>query len=188
MKTIYYGASSLNGFIADKNNSLDWLFQFDDGSASESGEAGTDSYKKFIKDVGAICMGSTTYQWLLDNHISKGGSWPYQMPTWVFTSRQLTTIPGADIRFAKGDVSPVHDVMVKVANGKNIWICGGGELAGKFYDSQLLSEIIWQLAPLTLDGGAPLFPRTVKPPFKLISVNTIGSTFVEVHYAVEYSK
>lgn len=182
MKTIYYGATSINGFIADKNNSLDWLFQFDkDGETS-----GPESYATFIKDVRAICMGSTTYEWLLEHQISKGQPWPYEMPAWVFTTRKLPSIPGADIRFVQGDVKPVHKEMQQIAAGKNIWVVGGGELAGKFYDAGLLNEVIWQIAPLTLDGGAPLFPRSAKPPFKLLSVKPIMDVFIEVHYAIEY--
>lgn len=177
MKTIYYGASSINGFIADKNNSLNWLFQFKE-------DEGPDSYPAFIAGVGAMAMGSTTYEWLLENQIDKGMAWPYPMPTWVFTTRSLRQLPGADIRFVKGDVRPVHDQMKTAAGDKNIWIVGGGELVGKFYDEGLLDEAIWQLAPLTLEGGAPLFPRNAQPPFKLLSIKSYTSGFVELHYQV----
>lgn len=181
-KTIFYSATSLNGFIADKNNSLDWLFQF--GGGDEVAEIA--SYKELIEGTGAICMGSTTYQWMLDNQISQGHAWPYQQTTFVFTTRNLKCINGVDIRFVQGDVKPVHTEMAKVAAGKNIWIVGGGELAAKFYDAKLLNEIVWQMAPLTLDGGAPLFPRRIHPPMKLIKTDIIGGTMVEVKYEIKY--
>jgi dihydrofolate reductase len=179
MKAIYYGATSLNGFIADKDNSLNWLFQFDG-----NGE-GPPNFEKFISQVGAIAMGSTTYEWIYDHQI-KGtpNPWPYQVPTWVFTTRQLPVIPNADVRFVRGDVKPVHREMAAQAAGKNIWIMGGGELAGKFYDQGLLNELILQIAPMTLNGGAPLFPRTTQPPLKLLSTQTYGGIFVEVHYEI----
>ncbi len=89
MKTQYYTASSLDGFIADRQNSLDWLLQF-------QGEAGED-YKAFIHKVGAITRGSTTYRWILDHHIYADPQHPrprpYEQPTWVFTSRKLTVLP-----------------------------------------------------------------------------------------------
>lgn len=77
MKTQYYTASSLDGFIADQNNSLDWLFQF--GSEPE-GES-----SKFVSKVGAIAMGSTTYEWILNNHIKDDAprpqKWMFEQPT-----------------------------------------------------------------------------------------------------------
>ncbi|UYL09438.1 dihydrofolate reductase family protein [Bdellovibrio sp. SKB1291214] len=181
MKTIYYGATSLNGFIADENNSLDWLFQFSDGDVPQS-------YTNFIKDVGAICMGSHTYEWMWENQISKAEdpakAWPYQMPAFVFTTRKLVEIPGADVRFVQGDVRPVFEAMKNAAGGKNLWVVGGGELAAKFYDAGLLDELILQVAPLTLAGGAPLFPRKIHPPMKLISAEAIKNLFVELKYKI----
>ncbi|MFS4460171.1 dihydrofolate reductase family protein [Bdellovibrio sp. HCB2-146] len=180
MRTIFYSATSLNGFIADENNSLDWLFQF--------GGEGAHDFDSFIKDVGAIAMGATTYQWVYDNAIAKNPErlepWPYAQPSWVFTHHKLPHIPDADVKFVQGDVKPIHDEMVKVANGKNIWVVGGGELVGKFYDQGLLDELILQVAPLTLVGGAPLLPRRIHPPMKLLGVSTKAAPFVELHYEI----
>ena len=104
MKTQYYTASTLDGFIATVDDSLDWLFPL--------GDIGATSYPHFIQDVGALAMGSHTYEWMLRHAIKpgtgEGEPWPYEQPTWVFSSRSLPTIPGADIRFVKGDVRPVH--------------------------------------------------------------------------------
>src|ERR1700743_1728530 len=138
MKTQYYTAASLDGFIADRRNSLDWLFQF--------GTEMTTDYPEFIKDVGALVMGSTTYEWILEHHIRPGSDrerpWDYAQPTWVMTSRTLAGVRDADIRFASGDVGRVHAEMTAAANGKNLWIVGGGELVGQFYDRGLLDEVI----------------------------------------------
>lgn len=182
MKTQYYTASSLDGFIADRNNSLEWLFQF--GGEGETG------YGDFIKEVGAIAMGSTTYEWILDHQVrprtGKPQPWSYQQPTWVFTSRSLSPVPGADIRFVTGDVRPVHQQMAAAAAGKNIWIVGGGELVGKFHDHGLLDEVIIFFAPVTLGGGAPLLPRAITtPPMRLIAVRDVGGIFVQVTYEVK---
>jgi dihydrofolate reductase len=181
MKTQYYTATSLDGFIADSQNSLDWLFQF--------GEAEDSSYLNFIREVGAIAMGSTTYEWILNHHINEGAerpqAWAYEQPTWVFTSRILPTVKGADIRFVKGDVFPVHQEMIAVAGNKNIWLVGGGDLVGQFYDQGLLDEVIVQIASVTLGSGAPLLPRQiVTPPLKLLSAKVYGNAFAELHYEV----
>lgn len=178
MSTIYCTATSLDGFIADRNNSLDWLMQFGDPG---------DSFQRFLDGVGALAMGSTTYQWMLDNHVfAEGGPnpWPYRVPAFVFTSRRLRAVPGADIRFVKGDVAPIHAEMSKAAAGKNLWIVGGGELAGLFHDQNLLDEIIVHLASLTLGGGAPLFPRVMKTPMELVEFSKMQKGLIEIRYRV----
>lgn len=75
--------------------------------------------------------------------------------------------------------------MVKEAGRKNIWIVGGGDLVGQFYDHNLLDEIIVQIASATLGSGAPLLPRSITNPLlKLISAETFRTAFVELRYEV----
>ena len=179
MKTQYYTATSLDGFIADPDNALDWLLQF----------GMTDDYPGFIRDVGALAMGSTTYEWIrADLARPEGGPprpWPYELPTWVFTSRALPGVPGTDVRFVRGDVRPVHAQMVAAAGGRNVWLVGGGELVGQFHDHGLLDELIVTVAPVTLGAGAPLLPRAITtPPLRLVSARTYGDTFAQLRYEV----
>ena len=181
MKTQYYTACSLDGFIATADHSLDWLFTL--------GDVAETSYPTFIKDVGALAMGSSTYEWLHQHVIGPEADhpepWPYRQPTWVFTSRTLPGVPGADVRFARGDVRPVHREMVEAAAGKNVWIVGGGELVGQFHDAGLLDELFVQIGSVTLGSGKPLLPRAItNPPLELLSVRQIGTSFAELHYAV----
>lgn len=129
-------------------------------------------------------MGSATYEWLLRHLEATGESWPYEQPAWVFTTRTLPAIPGADLRFVRGDVRPVHAEMVEAAGDRNVWVVGGGDLAGQFFDAGLLDELIIQVAPVTLGAGKPLFPRDVTdPPLRLLGTQTFGP-FVEVRYGV----
>jgi dihydrofolate reductase len=179
MKTQYYTATSLDGFIATEDDSIDWLFPL--------GDLNETSYGSFIAEVGALAMGSTTYEWMqrhADEVVAVAGSpWPYTQPTWVFSSRALSPIEGADIRMVEGDVRPVHAKMREAAGSKNIWIVGGGDLAGQFYDAGLLDEIIVQVGSVTLGRGKQLFPRRVtNPPFRLISARQVGSGFAELTY------
>ena len=181
MKTQYYTASSLDGFIATEDHSLDWLFPL--------GDINDTSYPKFILDVGALAMGSSTYEWMLRHVVAppsgSGAPWPYSQPTWVFSTRTLPEIPGADIRFAKGDVRPVHEQMKSAAGTKNIWLVGGGELVGQFHDAGLLDEIIVQVSSVTLATGKPLLPRRItNPPLRLLSAQQFGPGFAELRYAV----
>lgn len=185
MKTIYYTATSLDGFITDPNNSLEWLFQLE-------GEGEAD-YVQFIQRIGALAMGSTTYEWILDHEklldADSENKWPYSQPTWVFTTRSLPGVVGADIRFVQGDVRPIHEQMAAAADGKDIWLVGGGELVGQFWDRGLLDELIITIGSVTLGAGAPLLPRAItKPPLKLISVQQMGPGFAQLHYEVRKAR
>lgn len=180
MKTTYHTAASLDGFVADPDHRLDWLLQF-------GAEPGGD-FAAFLATVGALAMGSTTYEWVLANHVNAHGGpnpWPYTQPSWVFSTRRLPGVTGADIRFVEGDVRPVHEAMRRAAGGANLWIVGGGELAGQFHDAGLLDEIVVTVTSVTLGGGAPLLPRRiVQPPLRLRSVKQLGDAFAELTYEV----
>jgi dihydrofolate reductase len=181
-RIVYYIAASLDGFIATEDDSLEWLFPL--GNPSES------SYPEFIADVGAIAMGSTTYEWIQRNsgkaQAESGSSWPYAQPTWVFTKRRLERIPGADIRFFSGDAATAHAQMRAASQGKDIWIVGGGDLAGQFYDAGLLDEIIVQLGAVTLGQGKPLLPRRIfSPALRLTAIRQMGDRMVELRFEVQ---
>lgn len=182
MKTQYYTATTLDGFIATEDDSLDWLFPLGDIEDS--------SYPAFIKDVGALAMGSATYEWMLrhvvDPKSPHAQPWPYTQPVWVFSSRKLPPVPGVDIRFVKGDVRPVHAEMSAAARGKNVWIVGGGDLVGQFHDAGLLDEIIVQVGSVTLGSGKPLLPRRITGPGAMVltEARRIGDGFAELTYRV----
>jgi len=181
MSTQYYTASSIDGFIADPDNSLDWLFQFSEASGIE------DQFPKFMDQVGAMAMGSTTYEWVA-NHtgfLTDPSKWEYTVPTWVFSSRELPRVHGPDIRFVSGEVGPIHNEMVRAAEGKNVWLVGGGDLVGQFHDQGLLDEVIISIASVFLGSGAPLLPRRiVTPPLQLLEATAYGADFAMLRYAV----
>src|SRR3954454_18132843 len=129
MVTQYYTATTLDGFLADENNSLDWLFEVE--GETDHGE----DFARFFSDVGALAMGSTTYEWVLDHEklLEEPAKWQASVggkPTWVFTHRELTPVPGANMFLTADEVTAVHAQMVEAAAGKNIWLVGGGELVG----------------------------------------------------------
>jgi dihydrofolate reductase len=155
-RTQYYTATSIDGFIADEHNSLDWLFEAD--------SRGNERFGAFFEGVGAFAMGATTYEWVLEHERlleqpHRWREWYGDVPAWVFTHRDLPPIPGAGITFVNGDVRPVHKAMVAAARGRNVWLVGGGELVGRFADHGLLDEMILGVAPVTLGAGAPVLPR-----------------------------
>lgn len=181
MKTQYYTATSLDGFIATEDDSLAWLFQL--GDMSDSG------FPEFIANVGAIAMGSTTYRWILNNAeqvaAQTGSPWPYTCPSWVFSSRPQPMVPGAKISFVSGDVRAAFPEMRQAAGERNLWIVGGGDLAGQFADAGLLDELIVQVGSVTLGRGKPLLPRRLlSPALRLTRVSRLGPEMVELRYDV----
>jgi dihydrofolate reductase len=169
--TQYYTATTLDGFIAGPDNSLDWLF------TRKRDEGGALTYAEFYANVGAIAMGSTTYEWILEH----GSGWPYDVPSWVFTHRKLRLPPDAAIELTTAEVSAVHEQMLDAAAGKNLWIVGGGDLAGQFADAGLLDEVIVWIAPVTLGAGAPLLPRHVELRLEEVARN---GDFVSARFSV----
>ena len=149
-RTVYYTASTLDGFIATPDHSLEWLLSRD------IDQAGPMSYEVFSRDVGACVMGANTWQWILD-HDPDGWSAP---PAWVLTHRDFA--PAEQVRFTADDVPVVHAAMTEVAAGKDLWVVGGGEVAARFHDAGLLDEVWLQYAPVTIGDGAPVLPRHVE--------------------------
>ena len=190
-KTQYYTATSIDGFIADDNNSLDWLFQV--GATDEKAdtpEPKVDRFGAFFADVGAMAMGATTYEWVLehDQLVENPIKWQDYYgttPCWVFTHRTLPPISGADLRFVSGDVVPVHEQMAEAAGDKNIWLVGGGELVGQFADHGLLDEIQLGVAPVMLGAGAPLLPRRMAASELTLSDVDHDEHFVYLTYTLE---
>lgn len=150
--TQYYTATTLDGFIADAHGSLDWLF------TREQDRDGPLNYASFIAGVGALAMGANTYEWVLRH---EHGKWPYELPCWVFTHRDLAVAHEA-IKLTADDVGAVHERLRAAAGDRNVWIVGGGGLAGQFADRGLLDEVIVYVAPVTLGAGAPLLSRHVE--------------------------
>jgi dihydrofolate reductase len=124
------------------------------------------NYGEFIAGIGAMAMGSTTYEWILDHEFADNAptawKWPYDIPCWVFTHRQLPVVPDAPVEFTSADIATVHMQMVAAALDRNVWIVGGGDLAGQFAEEGLLDEVIVLIAPVTVGGGAPLLPRRIE--------------------------
>lgn len=183
MATIYHTATTLDGFLATPEQSLDWLFEVQGADPADT------SFGDFMDGVGAMAMGSTTYEWLLEHealvdHPDTWHEWYAGRPTWVFTTRDLPVVPGADIRLARGELALVHAEMVDAADGRDVWLMGGGDLAGQLDDAGLLDRVVVTIAPVTLGRGAPLLPREIRSDrLSLVSVTQRGQ-FAELVYDV----
>lgn len=154
MPIIYNAATTLNGFLADDADSLQWLF---DVPGSDAAAAGIGD---FLAGVDALVMGSTTYEWLLEALDSPLTTQYGDRPIWVFTSRDLPVPEGSHVRLVNG---PVADVLPQIReNADTVWVMGGGDLAGQFLDAGALDRIILTMAPVFLPSGRPTLPRRLE--------------------------
>lgn len=149
MNTVYYTASSLDGFIVDTEDSLDWLISRD------IDQRGPFGYDEFIETVGALVMGSATYEWIVKNQPDE---WAYEQPTWVLTHRPDIVVAGHPVQVFSGDVTELHSLLVTAAAGKDVWVVGGGDVAAQFVAAGLIDEMIVSYAPCTLGAGTPVLP------------------------------
>ena len=185
-RTIFLTASTLNGFLADENDSLEWLF------AVPGGDSGGEDFERFLAGVGVLVQGSSTYEWVLahEDLVAHPEKWPAyygDRPTFVFTSRTLPAVPGADIRFVSGPVTGHWEEIRDAAGDLDVWVVGGGDLAGQFLDAGRLDEIVVTSAPATVSAGKPLLPRDVGADrLTLVEVARRGP-FAELRYRVSAS-
>ena len=176
----YYTATTIDGFIADENHSLDWLFEV---------KGGNSSFADFFAQLGAFVMGRSTFDWIVKhedllNQPEKWKQYHGDLPCWVFTHRPLPQVQGASIRAASGDIASACAEILAAANGKNVWLAGGGQLVGSFFDAGFLDELILQIAPVTLGKGAPLLPRRItSAKLELIEARQNGP-FIDARYSV----
>lgn len=189
--TVYYCASSLDGYIAGADDSLDWLtgyegsFEGEGAEPNPMGEGGP--YERFYERVRALVMGSATYEWLLDHlDLAGGGEWPYRgKPCWVLSTRQLR-LPegeGVDVRIADGSVGELYGEMADAAGDGVLWIVGGGGVASQFAEAGRLDEVHVTVVPVLLGAGKPLFERPLPGgAMQLTGTSAFRNGMVELRY------
>ena len=183
-RTQYYAAMSLDGFIAESDDTLDWLMKYEGSYDGDDAEPIKGDYDRFYDGVGAMVMGSVTYEFVL----ALGRSWPYAgKPTWVLSSRDLPRPEGddVDVRIVDSEVPPLYDEMVAAAGERNLWVVGGGNVASQFADAGKLDEVILTVVPVVLGAGKPLFnDRMPGGPMQLVGARPFDSGMVELRYKI----
>ncbi|UAJ79907.1 dihydrofolate reductase [Leifsonia sp. ZF2019] len=183
-KIVFDTATTINGWIADEQNSLAWLFAVPGGDEPAEG--------LLPAEASVMVEGSTTYEWVLAEsdilaHPERWQEFHGERPTFVFTHRALPVPEGADIRFVSGAVADALPAIREAAGDGDIWVVGGGELAGQFLDIGALDELAISIAPVALTGGAPLLPRRVESDrLTLESAEAVGQ-FARLRYRVRSS-
>jgi dihydrofolate reductase len=186
-KTQYYCASTLDGFIAETDDTIDWLQKYEGSFEGEGVEPIKGAYDRYYEGVGALVMGSATYEFVL-GELAEGGEWSYKgKPTWVLSSRDLPKPAGeeVDVRIVNAKVSDLHDEMIAAAGERNLWVVGGGNVASQFADASLLDELLVTVVPVVLGEGKPLFDRRLPGgPMQLAGTRIFDSGMVELRYEI----
>jgi dihydrofolate reductase len=183
----YYCAATLDGYIAEVDDTIEWLTGYEAVPPGEDVSTVEGGYDDFYADVGALVSGSVTYEFIL-GELERGSEWPYAgKPCWVLSSRELP-LPdgdGIDVRIRDAPVSRLFDDMLTSAGGGNLWVVGGGNVASQFADEGLLDEVLVTVVPVVLGDGKPLFNRPLAgDPMRLVGVSPRSSGMVELRYEV----
>lgn len=173
-KIVGYIASSVDGFIATENGSLDCLFKYDDVDWGEY------DYREFIKRIRTVVMGRATYDWLA----ASGMPWAYgDQRVIVVTSRPIVD-PAGPLE-TRSDVDSLIGELRSLDDG-DVWMLGGGQLQMGFMERRALDEIEIYVIPEIIGGGVPLFPATgFATSLRLIGTNTFDRGCVRLHYALD---
>ncbi|MFC7321647.1 dihydrofolate reductase family protein [Halobacillus campisalis] len=171
-KVVLFIAASLDGYIAAKDESLEWLFKVE-------GE-GDNGYSEFYDTVDTVLMGKKTYDWLMNHELEE---FPYKnKECFVFTRSQIQGTE--DVTFINDDVTTFTN-QLKEQEGKNIWIVGGGGLLHSFLKEKLVDEMILTVAPTIIGNGIPLFKEGDYQLDLSLKGTRNFNQFVELHYCVE---
>jgi dihydrofolate reductase len=180
----YYCAASLDGYIAESDDNLDWLTKYEGSFEGADSDESMGGYDRFYEGIGALVSGSVTYEWVLD-HVDE---WPYPgKPCWILSSRDLR-VPegeGVDIRIVEGRVLELYDEMIASAREGDLWIVGGGNVASQFADHGLLDTVELTVVPVVLGEGKPLFERRLPGgPMQLTGARAYATGMVGLSYEV----
>jgi dihydrofolate reductase len=174
-------AASLDGFIARKDGSVDWLEtadEYPDGDTLDPAFVET-----FLKSIDCYVMGSRTYETAL-NFEAKGYGWAYgDTPTYVLTSRELPRTRD-NIEFHNGDLTLLINGHLR-PRVRNIWVAGGGALSAACLRLGLADEVSYSILPVLIGEGIPFFDKLSDDiSLHLLNSSAYKSGIVDLRYEV----
>jgi dihydrofolate reductase len=175
-------AASLDGFIARKDGSVDWMETSD---LFEGGEVmAPESVAEFLQSIDCYVMGSRTYETALAFE-AKGLGWAYgEKPTFVLTHRELPRTRSS-VEFYAGDLQRLVDERLKPSFG-SIWFVGGGAVAGECLRRRLADEVRYSILPVLIGDGVRFFDRVDRDiALHLVEVKAYDSGIVALRYEVK---
>ena len=168
-----YIATSVDGYVADEDGSVDWLDEFQSEGGEEAG-----GFSEFLEGVDCLVMGATTYEQILGF-----GEWPYgEKPTYVFTHRDLSPATEA-VEFVDKDIASLSNELKQ--QHEEIWLVGGANLAQSFLRKQEIDDLRLFFIPILLEDGIRLFSGNYnRQRLRLLNAESDNSGIVEHHYEV----
>jgi dihydrofolate reductase len=180
-KVTIHMAASLDGFIARKDGSVDWLETADDYADGENMDpAFVDA---FLKSIDCYVMGSRTYETAL-RFEAQGSGWVYgDKPVFVLTGRKLARTRNT-VEFHSGDLSRFVNERLRPKFG-SIWFAGGGMVAGECLRLGLADEVRYSILPVVIGEGIPFFEKLDRDiALHLTEVKAYKNGMVELCYNV----
>jgi len=174
-------AASLDGFIARRDGSVDWLETSDN---FEGGDTMTpESVAEFLRTIDCYVMGSRTYETAL-NFEAKGLGWSYgDKPTFVLTRRTLRKTRST-VEFYAGDLGRLVGERLK-PNFRSIWFVGGGAVSSECLRLQLADEVRYSIVPMLIGDGISFFQGLGKDvALHLLEATAYKSGMVALRYEV----
>ncbi len=171
-KTILYIATSLDGFVAGKNDDISWLFPYNDVDYG---------FDEFFSHIGAIIQGRRSYE----IEVQHGWETPRPVPTFVLSHEipEKKTPKRSDVVFTHEDIAEVLKKAKKLTD-KHIWIEGGANVAQQFLRRELIDEIVLSFVPVILGDGVRLFDNIEKQiDLSLIDIKRFDKGLVQLIYA-----
>jgi dihydrofolate reductase len=174
-------ASSLDGFIARKDGSVDWLETSDEFAGGESMDPAF--VEAFLKTIDCYVMGSRTYETALSFE-AKGLGWAYgDKPTFVLTHRELPRTRGT-VEFYSGDLARFVTERLR-PTFRNIWFVGGSVVSAEGLRLGLADEVRYSILPILIGDGIKFFEKLDKDvALHLAAVKAYASGMVELRYEV----
>jgi len=173
--------ASLDGFIARKDGSVDWLETSDEFAGGETMDPGF--VEAFLKTIDCYVMGSRTYETALEFE-AKGFGWSYgDKPTFVLTSRDLARTRDT-VEFCSGDLAQLVNGRLRLTF-RSIWFVGGGAVSGECLRLGLADEVRYSILPIVIGDGIPFFDKLdTDIALHLMEVKAYKSGMVALRYEV----
>lgn len=170
-KLKYYVACSVDGFIAHEDGSFDGFLP--------EGESVKD-YLESLKEFDVVLMGRKTYE----VGLKEGKTDPYPMMKSYVFSRTIRESPNQRVEIVSDNGGGLVRSL-KNETGKDIYLCGGADLAKTLFDENLIDEIILKVNPFLMGSGIPLFARVIKQTtLELTRSKVYENGVVFLHYSV----
>lgn len=175
-------AASLDGFIARKDGSVDWMETADEFAGGD--RLDPEFVEAFLKTIDCYVMGSRTYETAL-NFEARGLGWSYgDKPTFVLTRRELPRTRDT-VEFYSGDLAPFVNERLRPAF-RSIWFVGGGVVSGECLRLGLADEVRYSILPILIGEGIPFFERLDSDvALHLAEVKAYQSGMVALRYEVQ---